>query len=85
MQLTKTKYSKLKIQCFPAKVNFKSLNIRFGCSKEPSHMHPTLKSDVNLSFALVNITVLGLTNPDIYLKRRHQLYNSIIFRILKKP
>ena len=26
-------------------------------------------------FASVNITVLGLTNPDVYLKRMHQLYN----------
>ena len=26
-------------------------------------------------FALVNITVLRLTNPDVNLKRMHQLYN----------
>ena len=35
----------------------------------------TLESDVHLGFASVNITVLGLTNPDVNLKRMHQLYN----------
>ena len=33
-------------------------------------------SDVHLGFASVNITVLGLTNPDVNLKRMHQLYNE---------
>ena len=28
-------------------------------------------------FASVNITVLGLTNPDVNLKRMHQLYNVV--------
>ena len=34
----------------------------------------SLESDVHHGFASVNITVLGLTNPDINLKRMHQLY-----------
>ena len=34
----------------------------------------TLESDVHLGFAFVNITVLGLTNPDVNLKRMDQLY-----------
>ena len=33
-----------------------------------------LESDVHHGFASVNITVLGLTNPDIDIKRMHQLY-----------
>ena len=33
-------------------------------------------SDVHLGFASVNITVLGLTNPDVNLKIMHQLYND---------
>ena len=28
-------------------------------------------------FASVNITVLGLTNPDVNLKRMHQFYNVV--------
>ena len=35
----------------------------------------TLESDVHLGFASLNITVVGLTNPDVNLKRMHQLYN----------
>ena len=38
-------------------------------------------SDVHRGEASVNITVLGLTNPDVNLKRMHQLYN-IIFNII---
>ena len=34
----------------------------------------TLESDVHHGFTMVNITVLGLTNPDIDLKRMQQLY-----------
>ena len=37
----------------------------------------TLEKDVHLGFASVNITVLGLTNPDVNLKRMHQLYNVV--------
>ena len=32
----------------------------------------TLEIDVHLDFASVNITVLGLTNPDVNLKGMHQ-------------
>ena len=32
-------------------------------------------------FASVNITVLGLTNPDVSLKRMHQLYNVNLKRM----
>ena len=35
-------------------------------------------SDVQLGFASVNITFLRLTNPDVNLKRMHQLYNDMI-------
>ena len=34
-----------------------------------------VESDVHLGFASVNITLLGMTNPDVNLKRMHQLYN----------
>ena len=34
-----------------------------------------MKSDVNLGFASVNITILGVTNPDVYLKIMPQMYN----------
>ena len=34
---------------------------------------------LTLSFALVNITILGLTNPDVNLKRMHHLYNVASF------
>ena len=33
------------------------------------------ENDVHLGFASVKITVLGLTNPDVNLKKMHQLYN----------
>ena len=42
--------------------------------------HPYLsafKSDVHLGFASANITFLGLTNPDVILKRMHQLHNVV--------
>ena len=42
----------------------------FGLHQDKS----TLESDVHLGFASVNISVLGLTNPDVNLKRMHQLY-----------
>ena len=35
-------------------------------------------------FASVNITVLGLTNPDVNLKRTHQLYNVTDFNTCNK-
>ena len=40
----------------------------------------------HLFFASVNITVLGLTNPDVNLKRMHQLYNvstNIYWQVIK--
>ena len=37
-----------------------------------------------LGFTSVNITVLGLTNPDVNLKRMHQLYDVIILKSMKK-
>ena len=40
----------------------------------------TLESDVYLGFASVSITVLGLTDPDVNLKRMHQLYNVAILQ-----
>ena len=36
--------------------------------------YATLESDIHLGFASVNISVLGLTNSDVNLKRMHQLY-----------
>ena len=41
-----------------------------------------LESDVHLGFPSVNITVLGLTNPDVNLKRMHQLYNVVVAAVL---
>ena len=41
----------------------------------------TLQSDVHFGFTLVNITVLGLTNPHVNLKRTHQLYNVVSVRM----
>ena len=37
----------------------------------------TDESDDHLGFAAVKITVHELTNPDVSLKRMHQLYNAI--------
>ena len=49
-------------------------------SGDPDQTPHSVASDLGLrylhmSHASVNITVLGLTNPDVNLKRMHQLYN----------
>ena len=41
-----------------------------------------LESDIHLSFASVNTTVLVLTNPDGNLKIVHQLYNVVCTRCM---
>ena len=33
-------------------------------------------------FTSVNITALGLTNPDVNLKRMHQMYNDVTVALL---
>ena len=48
-----------------------SVNIRIS---QPSKV---MFTEANLGFAPVNITVLGLTNPDVNFKRMHQLYNVL--------
>ena len=49
----------------------KNLDIKFGKEKQ---CHITRQ----LVFVSVNITVLGLTNPDVNLENMLQLYNGIL-------
>ena len=39
--------------------------------------------NVIIQFALVNITILGLTNPDVNRKRMHQLFVLFVFVALR--
>ena len=38
-------------------------------------------SQPSVNIALVNITILGLTNPDVNRKRMHQLYAVILIKM----
>ena len=71
----------LTVEVVKSSTNFVLPNIRESCWKI-GECHATAqrqllllsKFQATLGFASVNITVLGLTNPDVNLKRMQQLY-----------
>ena len=55
-------------------MNMKRLFIELGKER---HTVSTPESDFHPGFTLINITILRLTNPDVYPKRMHQLYIAV--------